>query len=453
MESYHYIFDVALILLATKCFAMITKRFNLPQVVGSLLAGLLLGPSMLNLVAPSELLSDLSELGVIVLMFGAGLSTDIRDLAKSGKAAFFIALAGILVPLGGGCLLALAFPAGSSSFLETLFIGTVFTATSVSISVETLKEMGKLSTRSGSAILAAALIDDILGLLLLTLITAGAEEGVNLWLVLGKIAAFFAVVLSAGYLLHKGIQWWMDSASWNRKRFAVISIGFCFLSAYLAEAVFGVADIIGAFFAGLVIANTTRAIYVSSQCETLSYMLLSPIFFANVGLQVSLGSMDATAVLLSFAAIILAVVTKLAGCGLAAKLFHYTNMEAVRIGVGMISRGEVALIVANKGIASGMIPQVYLCPIILMVVSTTILTPILLKAVYPKAAARDYSDLVQSDLVDGYQELRDFDAAAQAILETHHVMQGKRADGRAQPAQSQPEPDRAPAGKKLKARS
>ena len=405
MESYHFIFDVALILLVTKCFAMLTKRVDMPQVVGSLLAGLLLGPSILNLVQPSDFLAMLSELGVVVLMFGAGLQTDIQELKKSGKAAFFIALIGVLVPLAGGYVLAEVFNHGGS-FLENMFVGTVFTATSVSISVETLKEMGKLSTRSGNAILGAALIDDILGLILLTLITSASDSSISLGIVMIKIVAFFVVTGVAGYFLHGLIQRWMNSASWNRKRFAVISLAFCFFYAYVAEEVFGVADIIGAFFAGLMIANTTRAVYVNSQCETLSYMLLSPVFFASVGLKVT-------------------------GCGLGAKLFGYTNAESLRIGVGMVSRGEVALIVTNKGIATGMMNPIFLAPMVIMVAATTIVTPIMLRAVYPKKKAEeDYSDLVQSDLVDNYEEVSDFDLAAQTMLDMHNQLQGKGRDGR-----------------------
>ena len=414
MESYHFIFDVALILLVTKCFAMLTKRVDMPQVVGSLLAGLLLGPSILNLVQPSDFLAMLSELGVVVLMFGAGLQTDIQELKKSGKAAFFIALIGVLVPLAGGYVLAEVFNHGGS-FLENMFVGTVFTATSVSISVETLKEMGKLSTRSGNAILGAALIDDILGLILLTLITSASDSSISLGIVMIKIVAFFVVTGVAGYFLHGLIQRWMNSASWNRKRFAV----------------FGVADIIGAFFAGLMIANTTRAVYVNSQCETLSYMLLSPVFFASVGLKVTLSSMDGTVILLTVIAIALAIVTKVIGCGLGAKLFGYTNAESLRIGVGMVSRGEVALIVTNKGIATGMMNPIFLAPMVIMVAATTIVTPIMLRAVYPKKKAEeDYSDLVQSDLVDNYEEVSDFDLAAQTMLDMHNQLQGKGRDGR-----------------------
>ena len=407
MESYHFIFDVALILLVTKCFAMLTKRVDMPQVVGSLLAGLLLGPSILNLVQPSDFLAMLSELGVVVLMFGAGLQTDIQELKKSGKAAFFIALIGVLVPLAGGYVLAEVFNHGGS-FLENMFVGTVFTATSVSISVETLKEMGKLSTRSGNAILGAALIDDILGLILLTLITSASDSSISLGIVMIKIVAFFVVTGVAGYFLHGLIQRWMNSASWNRKRFAVISLAFCFFYAYVAEEV-----------------------YVNSQCETLSYMLLSPVFFASVGLKVTLSSMDGTVILLTVIAIALAIVTKVIGCGLGAKLFGYTNAESLRIGVGMVSRGEVALIVTNKGIATGMMNPIFLAPMVIMVAATTIVTPIMLRAVYPKKKAEeDYSDLVQSDLVDNYEEVSDFDLAAQTMLDMHNQLQGKGRDGR-----------------------
>lgn len=437
MESFRYILDVALIILATKLFGIVSKRVDMPEVVGSLVAGLLLGPSLLNLVQPSEFLSMLSELGVILLMFSAGLQTDVDELKKSGKAAFFVALIGVLVPLGGGYALAAAFhPSGSP--LEHMFVGTVFTATSVSISVETLKELGKLSTRSGNAILGAALIDDVLGLVLLTLITGASAGGESLWIVLLKIVAFFVVTLVLGFFLHKGIQKWMASARWNRKRFAVISVAFCFFYAYVAEDIFGVADIIGAFCAGLIIAKTVRAVYVQSQCETLSYMFLSPIFFASVGLKVSLSSMDANVVLLSVLAILVAVVTKVVGCGLGAKLFHYTNAESLRIGVGMISRGEVALIVANKGIAGGLMPAVFLAPMVLMVVVSTIVTPIMLRAVYPKNAKKDYSDLVHSDLVENFQELRQFDQAAQTVLDMHDEFRRSAAARQTPPATAKP---------------
>ena len=201
MESYRYIFDVAIILLATKSFAILTKRVDMPQVVGALIAGLVLGPSILGLISPTEFLSQISELGVIVLMFGAGLQTDMKELTRSGGSSFLIALCGVLVPLAGGFLTAAAFNSGHEVFWENMFVGTILTATSVSISVETLKEMGKLSTRSGNAILGAALIDDILGLILLTFITSASDQSVKLGLVMLKVVLFFAVTAVLGKFL------------------------------------------------------------------------------------------------------------------------------------------------------------------------------------------------------------------------------------------------------------
>lgn len=427
MESYRFIFDVAIILLVTKTFSILTKKVDMPQVVGALVAGLLLGPSLIGIVQPSGFMDQVSELGVIVLMFGAGLQTDIKELRRSGKAAFFIALCGVLIPLGGGYVLATVFNRGHEVFLENLFVGTVLTATSVSITVETLKEMGKLSTNSGNAILGAALIDDIIGLVLLTMVTGAADTSVNLIAVMLKIVAFFGISLLVGGFLHRLIEKWMESAAWDRKRFAIISLAFCFFYAYVAEAVFGVADITGAFIAGLIISNTIRATYVSSRCEILSYMLLSPIFFAGIGLKVTLTALNLDTLILSVSLLVIAIITKIVGCGLGAKVCGYTKSESLRIGVGMISRGEVALIVANKGIATGLMNTIFLVPLVLMVVGTTVVTPILLRLVYPRNKVAAYDDLVHSDLVENYSEVRDFDLASETMLEMHRELKGNDA--------------------------
>ena len=426
MDSYRFVFDVAVILLTTKLFAMLTKRVDLPQVVGALVAGMILGPSMLGIVSSTEFLAQVSELGVIVLMFAAGLQTDINELKASGKASFWIALCGVCVPWLGGFGVAALYNQGNGAFWENVFVGTVLTATSVSISVETLKEMGKLSTRSGSAILGAALIDDVLGLILLTFITSASSQGSELGIVLIKVLLFFVTTAVVGKLVHHLIQVWMDSAQWNRKRFAVISLAFCFFYAYIAEAVFGVAGIIGAFFAGLMISNTTRATYINSRCGTLCYMFLSPIFFASVGLKVSLEYMDWNTAVLTLIITLVAIVTKIIGCGISARICRYTTDESLRIGVGMVSRGEVALIVANKGIASGMMSQVFLAPVVLMVVVTTVITPVMLRAVYPKNKKASEGDLVYSKLVDDYQELREFDAATQTVLDLNDALRGRK---------------------------
>ncbi|MCM1525522.1 MAG: cation:proton antiporter, partial [Ruminococcus sp.] len=188
MGEYGYLVSIALILLSTKILGLFSKKIKLPQVVGALVAGVILGPACLDIVTPTETLTDLSELGVIVLMFAAGLETDIRELKRSGKASFVIALIGVLVPLVGGAALAYFFNDGRSSFamLQNIFIGIILTATSVSITVETLKEMGKLSTKAGNAILGAAIIDDILGIIALTVVISMADPSVSIGIVLLK---------------------------------------------------------------------------------------------------------------------------------------------------------------------------------------------------------------------------------------------------------------------------
>ena len=198
MEDYSYLISIALILLSTKVLGLFSKVVRLPQVVGALLAGIILGPACLGIVHSTEMLSNLSEIGVIVLMFAAGLETDIDELKRSGKASFLIALIGVLVPLAGGAAVAYFFNDSTDSnvMLQNIFIGIILTATSVSITVETLKEMGKLSTRAGNAILGAAIIDDILGIIALTVVISMADESVNIGIVLLKILGFFAFTLS-----------------------------------------------------------------------------------------------------------------------------------------------------------------------------------------------------------------------------------------------------------------
>lgn len=422
-----YILDIAIILFATKCLSMITKRFNMPQVVGALVAGLLLGPSFLGVIQPTEFLDCVSELGVIVLMFSAGLETDLKELKRSGKASFVIALLGVIIPLLGGCAVASIFNRGhEAAFIENLFVGVVLTATSVSITVETLKEMGKLSTRASNAILGAAIIDDVLGLLALTIVTSLGDQSVSLLLVVAKVVAFFAMSVIVGFFLHKIIQKWMDSASWDRKRFAIIALAFGFLYSYISEHFFGVADITGAFIAGLIISGTTRVTYVASRCEILSYMFLSPVFFAGIGIQVVLPQWTPSIILFTVLLILVAIVSKMVGCGLGAKLCKYSGKDSLRIGIGMVSRGEVALIVANKGALAGLMNAAFMTPIVLMVTVTVIVSPILLKLAY-KSKPHAVTDLEHSALQENYSEIQDFELASQAILDMHDELQGKPA--------------------------
>lgn len=384
MEDYSYLISIALILLSTKVLGLFSKVVRLPQVVGALLAGIILGPACLGIVHSTEMLSNLSEIGVIVLMFAAGLETDIDELKRSGKASFLIALIGVLVPLAGGAAVAYFFNDNTDSnvMLQNIFIGIILTATSVSITVETLKEMGKLSTRAGNAILGAAIIDDILGIIALTVVISMADESVNIGIVLLKILGFFAFTFVAAVGYHYAFKKWTDNSAVKLRRYVVISFVFCLVLAYCAEVFFGVADITGAFFAGLALSGTKKSEYISKRFDTLSYLLLSPIFFAGIGLKVELPTMNGEIILFTVLLCVVAALTKVVGCGLGAKICKYTSKESLQIGVGMISRGEVALIVANKGEAVGLMSDKFFAPVIIMVVFTTVVTPVLLKLVF-----------------------------------------------------------------------
>ena len=384
MEDYSYLISIALILLSTKVLGLFSKVVRLPQVVGALLAGIILGPACLGIVHSTEMLSNLSEIGVIVLMFAAGLETDIDELKRSGKASFLIALIGVLVPLAGGAAVAYFFNDSTDSnvMLQNIFIGIILTATSVSITVETLKEMGKLSTRAGNAILGSAIIDDILGIIALTVVISMADESVNIGIVLLKILGFFAFTFVAAVGYHYAFKKWTDNSAVKLRRYVVISFVFCLVLAYCAEVFFGVADITGAFFAGLALSGTKKSEYISKRFDTLSYLLLSPIFFAGIGLKVELPTMNGEIILFTVLLCVVAALTKVVGCGLGAKICKYTSKESLQIGVGMISRGEVALIVANKGEAVGLMSDKFFAPVIIMVVFTTVVTPVLLKLVF-----------------------------------------------------------------------
>ena len=421
--DYQFLLRLAVILLCTKLLGILTKRVSLPQVVGALIAGVLLGPACFGLIGETTFLDQIAELGVIVLMFTAGLETDLDGLKRSGKAAFVIALTGVIVPLAAGFAVACFFNRGE--FLQNVFIGVILTATSVSITVETLKELGKLSTRSGNAILGAALIDDVLGIVALTIVTSMAGQGAGIGIVLLKIVLFFALSLVVGVVLHKLVQKWFETTANDKRRFLVVAFALCLLYAYVAEDIFGVADITGAYIMGVIFAGTPKVAYLENRFDTLSCMLLSPVFFASIGLKVVLPQMSGAVVLFSVLLILAAVASKVVGCGLGARFCGYTGKDALRIGVGMISRGEVALIVANKGIASGLMNDAFFGPVVLVVIVTTVITPILLKLVY-KSKEKDYSDLEESELVNRYEDRQDFDLASQMLLDDHDTLQEKK---------------------------
>lgn len=383
MESYHYLLDIAIILLGTKIFGIFSKKLRMPAVVGALVAGIVLGPAMLNLVAPNNIITALSELGVIVIMFSAGLETSITDLKRAGLKAFIIALLGVLVPLVVGVLIGMMYNTGPKAWIENLFIGVIFTATSVGITVETLKEMHCMSTESGNVILAAAVIDDVLGIIALTLVTGLADSSVNISVVLLKILGFLVFAIVVGLVMHKFFAWWFAHDNNNGlQRYSIISFAFALIMAWASEEFFGVADITGAFVAGLIISGTKQCSYVTRRINTMSYMLISPIFFASIGLKLEPVQFSWGLLILILILCVAAVLTKIVGCGGGALLCRYSPTQSLRIGCGMISRGEVALIVANKGMAMGLLNEWFVTPILLCVVFTTVITPVFLKLAY-----------------------------------------------------------------------
>lgn len=414
MEDYMFLFTLAIILLSTKVLGLITRKIHMPQVVGALLAGVVLGPAMLNVLHETMFVDDVAEIGVIVLMFCAGLETDTQELKRSGKAAFIIAMIGVIVPLLGGFGVAYFFnkpgvidsDASCSLMLQNIFMGVILTATSVSITVETLKELGKLKTHSGNAILGAAIIDDILGIIALTLITGMADSSVNITIVLLKIVGFFVFAGIGGYIFYRLYNTWSNGAERGLHRHVIVAFVFCLLLSFVAEKYFGVADITGAYIAGVIISNTQRTQFLASKFDTLSYLMLSPVFFASIGLKVQLPQMTPAIVLFSVMFTIIAILTKIVGCGLGAKLCRYKNYQCIRIGVGMISRGEVALIVASKGAQLGLLGSNFLGPVVIVVVITTIITPIMLKPVFKLGPSNSIS--AEESLANNYEQVNEY---------------------------------------------
>ncbi len=412
--SYDFLWQIALILVSTKVCGLITRRFQMPQVVGALLAGLLLGPAVFGLLpSDSEMIKQLAELGVIVIMFSAGMETDIRDLKNAGKSGFLVAMLGVLVPLLGGAGLA-AWLAPTENMLQNFFIGTVLTATSVSITVEALREMGRLQSRVGNTILAAAIIDDILGIIALTIMTSLGGDGESIAVVLLKIVLFLVVCCFVYVVGLKVLDWYIERAGRrDLRRFPIAAFVVCLMMAWIAEHFFGVADITGAFAAGLMIGATKKAGYIASKFEPVQYLFLAPVFFASIGMTVVLPAMSTQIVIFSVLLVVVAVLSKWLGCGVGAKMCGFTTRECNQIGLGMVCRGEVALIVANKGAEVGLMPDALFGPVIIMVIISTILTPILLKLAY---RGEDALQLEESPLENRSEALEQLDIVTDQLL-------------------------------------
>lgn len=392
MEAYSVFKDLAIIIIFAKIFGILARKCKAPQVVGEIIAGLLIGPSLLGLVQQTDFLMEMAEVGVVLLMFSAGLETDLKELMKTGPVAFLIACAGVFVPLVGGALLYMGFygmaPWGSENFYKAVFIGVIMTATSVSITVESLKEMGKLKGKVGTTILSAAIIDDVIGIIVLTFVVGFKNPDSNPGKVVLSTALFFVLALVLGFILYRIFQN-IDARYPHTRRIPIISLAMCFFFAYAAEKYFGIADITGAYVAGIVLCSIKDSTYIEEKMEVSSYMIFGPVFFASIRLKTSIDNIDGSILLFSVGFVLVALICKIIGCGLMAKICRFNMKDSLKIGVGMMTRGEVALIVAQKGLSVGLLTPVYFTSVILLIIVSSISTPIILKLLYSRDAAAE----------------------------------------------------------------
>ncbi len=397
MHAYEVFKDLAIIITAAKLMGLLARKCKVPQVVGEILAGLLIGPSVLGFVEQTEFLSYLAEIGVILIMFSAGLETNLRDMIKTGPFACAVAVCGVFVPLLCGTLLYMAFygiaAVGSIHFYKAVFIGVILTATSVGITVKALSELGKLKSPLGTAIVSAAIIDDIIGIMVLTVVVGvggNSSGGTNeILAVLVKTLLFFVFAIVVGLIFYRIFQWLDQGRHIHTQRIPIFGLGLCMALAYCAEKFFGVADVTGAYLAGIILCNIRDAEYIDRKMSVSSYMLFGPVFFAGIGLKTNIEGMTWMMFAFSICFVIVALISKIFGCGMVSKFCGYSNTDSLIVGVGMMTRGEVALIVAQKGLSVGLLDPLYFTPVIILIIASSILTPIILKMLFNKKEKKE----------------------------------------------------------------
>lgn len=375
-----FILDLVLILVVTNIGGLLSAKLKQPSVLGQILAGLVIGPAILNLVEPSNFISDFAEIGVILLMFMAGMETNINEMKKSAGSSTVIALVGMIVPFLLG-FLSIKLMFKHEGIYQAVYSGVILTATSISITVQTLRELGKLKDKTGINIMGAAIADDIGGIILLTLVVGMSDptKGSNPLIVILKIVVFFVFILLAAKLIKRFMSKYSNKLS-NYITPSSIALICCLIFAYLAE-MFDMAAIIGAYSAGLIFSIIPNNRKIELELNTVCYMVFTPVFFANIGLAVSFENIGLV-ILPTIVITIVAIVSKILGAGIGAKLVKFTTRESLQIGIGMIPRGEVAIITANLGRNAGMINDRIFTAIVIMSIATTVVTPILLKKAY-----------------------------------------------------------------------
>ncbi len=399
MEYYSVLLPLALIMLLSKLLVKGCERINMPKVVGMLLAGIIIGlikyiPSQ-DLITPDALegLGFISKIGVILIMFNAGLGTDLKSIKAIGKPAIVITMAGVIVPMGLGFLVACLFNGVGDKevMLSNAFYGVILTATSVSVTVATLSEMGKLKGKIGNTIMAAAILDDIIGVIVLSIVIGFSENGgaaESPWMVILKTVLFFIVAVIFGIICNK-IFAVIEKKFPHHRMLPIFGVALCFFAAYASEEWFGVADITGAFVAGIVLSGNPESDYIERRSDIMGYMLFTPVFFANIGITTEFGMIDGKIVLFGIFFILAGLFGKVIGCGGAAMLCKYGKIDSFKVGIGMMARAEVALVCAQKGVEYGMISTSIMPFIVILIIVSSFVTPIILRKLYQKSDDSD----------------------------------------------------------------
>ena len=399
---------LAVILIFAKSLGLIARKLGLPQVAGMVIAGIVVGllgklhkpwnenPALWFFMKPSdgekEILHAFSQVGVVLILFSSGLETKLDDLKHSGLAATVIAICGVVAPMLLGALGALAFMNGYTAYthdklLNAIFVGAILAATSVGITVETLKELGKLNGKVGQTVVSAAVIDDVIGIIALSIVTGlKGNGGDQILITLLKAVGFFAFAIGLGILLRLYFKW-EERKFPHKRRTSIFAFGMCFFYAFAAERFFGIASITGAYIAGIMLSGLDDTSFVDRKAVVSGYMIFTPIFFAYIGInnadQLTF-SWEIVAFGLTF--VLLGIIGKIVGCSLAAKPFGFTNKESVTIGCGMVARGEVALAVYETGKSKGLIAASGgidpLIATIMLIIISSIVCPILLKLLF-----------------------------------------------------------------------
>ena len=407
----HILLSVGIIVIVAKYFGVLAKKIGIPQVAGMIVAGLILrflpffrnfGKTDSNVIfnEANQFISYMSEIGVILIMFSAGLGTNLKSLIKSGIKSTIIAVCGVFVPLIMGTVMAMFFFGndgwGSQSFFKCVFMGTILTATSVSITVAVLKELGKIKSEIGQTIIGAAIIDDVIGIIVLTIVL-GVSSGKGGYLgIILKTLAFFVCAIVAGFIVYRLFRWY-DRRHPHSRRIPIYALGIALIFAYCAEHFFGIADITGAYIAGIVFCSLSDASYMESKIDINAYMIFSPIFFASIGLKTDLSGMNISLLWFSIAFVFVGCLSKIIGCGGISKLLGFTWKESLQIGEGMMVRGEVALIVASKGLSVGLVDSKYFTSVILLIIVSSMTVPVLLKSSFENKSEGKTEEAITTD--------------------------------------------------------